>query len=139
MILLDTCVISETLKPIPDTNVINWIASLPDDLIYIPSIVIGELKKGIELLPDSKKKNSLNVWFEQFRDRFQGRILDFNEDLALTWGFLQAKLKLKGTSIPAIDGQIASYAKKHNAVLATRNVSDFKAAEINLFNPWTKE
>lgn len=86
MILLDTCVVSEAIRPLPSPNVLAWIDSLPEDRVFLSSLVIGELQKGSALL----------IWLEQLRERFRDRILPFDEETALRWGILTADLEKAG-------------------------------------------
>jgi len=119
MILLDTCVISEVLKPHPSTAVLNWLDSLPEDRVYLPALVLGELQKGVESLPQGKKRSLLRLWLEQLCQRFQGRILDFDEGKA-----------------PAIDSQLAAQTLQHQGILATRNLKDFEFTGAQVLSPW---
>jgi predicted nucleic acid-binding protein len=75
MIILDTCVVSETLRPEPSKKVLERLDSLPEHRMHLPVFVVGELQKGIELLPKGKKQKALKIWFEQLCERFYDRIL----------------------------------------------------------------
>ncbi|MFP4618873.1 MAG: type II toxin-antitoxin system VapC family toxin [Spirochaetaceae bacterium] len=136
MILLDTCVVSETMRPIPSRNVLNWLDGLPESRVYLPAPVIGELHKGVELLPKGNSQNALRVWLEQLRERFTGKILSFDEETAALWGVLTAGLEKSGRRLPVIDGILAALALRHSALLATRNVSDFQDTGVEVVNPW---
>ncbi len=135
--LLDTCVISELVSKRPNQAVIDWIDSIDDDHIYLSVITIGEIKKGIEKLPDSARKEQLTEWLEEdLLSRFQGRIVGVETAVMLTWGTLTAKLEQQGTPMPAIDSLIAAIALHGNLALVTRNVQDFHESNLILFNPW---
>jgi toxin FitB len=136
MIILDSCVISESLKPAPNSKVTSWIASLEEENVFLPALALGELQKGIEILDDGKKRQALRMWFEQLRQRFQGRVLPFDEETAIVWGGLCARLAKKGRPAPVIDGIIAATALRHDALLATRNISDFESSGVKTINPW---
>lgn len=136
MIVLDTCVISEALRPKPDPRVMAWIDSLPEPLVYLPALVLGELEKGVELLPPGSKRSALRLWLEQLRQRFSGRILSFDEETALRWGDLSARSQAAGRRLPVTDGQLAATALQHAALLATRNVDDFRGTGVEIINPW---
>lgn len=136
MIVLDTCVISEALRPEPDPRVMAWIDSLPEQLVYLPALVLGELEKGVELLPEGSKRSALRLWLEQLRQRFSGRILSFDEETALRWGDLSARSQAAGRRLPVTDGQLAATALQHAALLATRNVDDFRGTGVEIINPW---
>lgn len=134
--LLDTCVISELVSKRPNQAVIDWIDNIDDEHIYLSVITLGEIKKGIEKLPDSARKETLAEWLEEdLLSRFQGRILGIDASVMLTWGILMAKLEQQGTPMPAMDSLIAAIALHGNLTLVTRNVQDFQNSETILFNP----
>ncbi|MBK7918746.1 MAG: type II toxin-antitoxin system VapC family toxin [Chloroflexi bacterium] len=135
--LLDTCVISELVSKKPETAVIDWIDGIDDEYFYLSVITIGEIKKGIEKLPDSERKELLASWLEEdLLSRFQGRILSFETAVMLTWGSLTAKLEQEGKKLPAIDSLIAAIALTNNLTLVTRNIADFQNTGVSLLNPW---
>jgi toxin FitB len=136
MIILDTCVISECLKPSPSAALMEWIDSIPEEQAHLPSIALGELQKGVELLVNGKKRQALRLWLEQLRQRFDGKILSFDEDSAILWGDLSARLIKLGKPTPVVDGMIAAIALKHDALLATRNAKDFRDTGVKLVNPF---
>lgn len=136
MILLDTCVVSEAMQAQPAPAVLSWIASLHEADVWLPSPVVGELRSGISRLDDGAKRAALELWFEQLGARFAGRILAFDEHTALAWGTLTARLSREGRRLPVMDGLIAALTLQHAAVLATRNVADFRAAGVETVDPW---
>lgn len=136
MILLDTCVISEALRPKPSPAVLQWIDGIPESRAFLPSVVLGELHKGIEQLEAGRKRDALRLWFEQLRERFTGRVASFDEETAVVWGSLLAGLGSRGRSLPIIDGIIAATALRHSALLATRNTLDFLDTGVEVINPW---
>lgn len=136
MILLDTCVVSEAIRPEPSTKVLWWLEELPEHRVYIPAIVLGELQKGVALLPEGNKRSALMVWLEQLRERFRGRILDFDEESAVTWGTLSARMERSGRKMPAVDGMLAALALRYSALFATRNTDDFTGTGVDTVNPW---
>ena len=136
MILLDTCVVSEALKPEPSAAVLDWVDQLSEPQVYLPALVIGELHKGVHLLPESGKRQALRVWLEQLEARFAGRILSVDHAVCITSGRLTADLKREGTTIPAVHLMLAALAIHHSAVLATRNTGHFAATGADLVNPW---
>ena len=139
MILLDTCVISEALRPEPDPKVMAWIEGLPEDQVYLPALVLGELERGVELLPEGDKRAALRLWLEQLRHRFSGRILSFDEETAVRWGDLAARSQAAGQRLPVTDGLLAATALQYAALLATRNEDDFRETGVELINPWEGE
>jgi predicted nucleic acid-binding protein len=135
--LLDTCVISELVSKRPNSNVVEFVDSLDDDEIYLSVITIGEIIKGIEKLPKSKRKQELHTWLkEDLFARFSGKIIPIDNDVITTWGLLTARLELAGTPMPAIDSLIAATALTHAFALMTRNVNDFEGASVEIVNPW---
>ncbi|MDY7027836.1 MAG: type II toxin-antitoxin system VapC family toxin [Spirochaetota bacterium] len=136
MILLDTCVISEALRPDPSSKVTAWLEDLQEEQVYLPALVIGELEKGVELLPKGYKQAALRLWLEQLRRRFKGRILPFDEETAVLWGSLTARCRKSGRRLPVIDSMLAAIALRHAALLATRNVSDYDDTGADVVNPW---
>jgi len=139
VILLDTCVVSEALRPEPAQRVTAWIESLPEEQVYLPALVLGELEKGVRLLPRGSKRSALRLWLEQLRRRFNGKILSFDEETALWWGDLTARSQSAGWPLPVIDGLLAATALQHAALLATRNTDDFRGTGVELINPWEFE
>ncbi|MFW6360802.1 MAG: type II toxin-antitoxin system VapC family toxin [Spirochaetota bacterium] len=136
MIVLDTGVISEALRPEPDSRVMEWIDGLPEEQVYLSALVLGELEKGVELLPQGSKRTALRLWLEQLRQRFSGRILSFDEQTALRWGDLAARSQAAGRRLPVIDGMLAATALQYKALLASRNVDDFRGTGVEVLNPW---
>ena len=135
--LLDTCVISELIKQEPNPKVIQWISSLDEVNLFICVLTIAELHKGIEKLPESRKKSTLHKWVTyDLRKRFKNRIIDFDIQAAKTWGKIQAKSELSGKTLPVIDGLIAAIGHFHDLVVVTRNIKDMKASGVELLNPW---
>jgi predicted nucleic acid-binding protein len=135
--LLDTNVISELVAKQPNPRVVAWIDALDPSSVYLSVITIGELRKGIEKLPDSQRKATLQAWLnDDLLVRFSGRILELDIPVMLTWGELVGRLEQNGTPVPALDSLIAALAHYHKYTLATRNEADFRATGIGIVNPW---
>ncbi len=135
--LLDTCVLSELVKKFPNPNVVGWISGVNENNLFICVLTIGEIHKGVEKLPSSKKKAKLHKWVtHDLLDRFKNRVLDFDLATASLWGQLQAQSELQGTPMPAIDGQIAATGVLNNLTVVTRNTSDMEICGVSLYNPW---
>lgn len=135
--LLDTNVISELISKQPAARVTAWVDSVDQESIFLSVITIGELKKGVEKLPESNRKNQLNAWLEQdLLVRFQDQIIPLDLPVLLTWGAMYAELERKGKPLPAVDSLLAASALQHGLTLVTRDTADFEAAGISLYNPW---
>ena len=135
--LIDTCVVGEVIKPKPNIKVISWLRKQKESQLYISVLTLGEISKGIEKIKDRKRKKELHLWLaDDLRERFSGRILPINEQVALTWGQIQGKAELRGKSMPAIDGLIAATALVFDMVVVTRNISDMEESGVVLLDPW---
>lgn len=135
--LLDTNVISELVAKQPNQRVIEWLDDLDPDSIYLSVITIGELRKGIEKLPDSPRRDKLFDWLvNELLVRFQDRILALDVDVMLTWGKLVGRLEQSGRRLSAIDSLIAALALARSCSLVTRNEADFKGVGLKIINPW---
>jgi predicted nucleic acid-binding protein len=135
--LLDTNVIPELVARQPDPRVVQWLDSLDPNSIYLSVITIGELRKGIEKLPDSQRKETLSDWLSNdLLVRFSGRVLMLDVEVMLTWGALMGQLERQGRPLPAMDSLIAALARHHHCSLVTRNEGDFAATGITIVNPW---
>jgi predicted nucleic acid-binding protein len=133
--LLDTCVISELVKPNPNRKVVGWVSSQKEDYLFLSVLTLGEIQKGISKLSESNKK--LRIWLRtDLLERFKGRIVPVDEEIALTWGAIQAAAEQNGTIIPSIDGLIAATGITHNMTVVTRNVVGMEPSGALLFNPW---
>jgi toxin FitB len=132
--LIDTNVLSELVRPKPNKNVLAWFASTPDDALYISTITIGEIRKGIERLPAGARREKLRVWLEHdLRDWFGEHILPISVEVVGEWGRLLAQTR---RTVPSIDSLIAATARHHGLRLVSRNVKDFDYAMIDVINPW---
>lgn len=137
-ILLDTNIISEVRRPQPDVSVLNWLAELDEDRAYISVIALAEIRRGISLLEQGRKRDALTDWLaDELTQRFSGRILLVDQRIAIAWGDLMALTKQKGLGLASMDGLIAATALVHNLTLATRNVKDFQSLGLQIFNPWS--
>ena len=135
--LLDTCVISELVAKKPNPKVVSWIDSIDPDSAYLSVITIGEIRKGIEKLPDSRRKTTLHSWLiEELMARFSGKILPIDTEVVLMWGQLIGSLESDGKKMAAIDSLIAATALYNHCSLVTRNETDFKHTGIGIINPW---
>ena len=133
--LLDTNVVSEVLKPIPNVNVIEWLTYIKTEHMAISVVTLGEISKGIELTtPNSTKRIGLTRWLEiDLVEWFEDRIISINTDVADKWGYICAQTP----KIPATDAFLAATALVYNMKMVTRNVKDFgHVAGLEIVNPW---
>ena len=132
--LLDTNIISELKRPKPNQQVLDWFSTVPKESLYLSVMTLGEIRKGINKLPDGQKKQALTNWLEKDIPLwFDSRLLTIDIGVADYWGQLQAQLT---RPLPAIDSLIAATALYHNLCLVTRNVNDFDYPNLNLLNLW---
>ncbi len=135
--LLDTNIISELIKPQPEPKVVSWFQATSEDSLHLSVLTIGEIRKGIDLLPLGHKRALLESWLSNdLVLRFAGRILEVNLDIAERWGLISAQAKIAGTPLAVIDGFMAATALHHNLTLVTRNTKDVRVAGINTLNLW---
>jgi len=134
--LLDTCVISELVKPSPNPIVLDWLNDIPSERLFLSVITIGEIRKGLTNLPNSKRKDRLTEWLNSLSEDYQDRIYSIDLAVAENWGVMQGKAEKSGMPMSSIDSLIAAIAYTHNLVLVTRNEIDFKATNLPINNPW---
>ncbi len=136
MILLDTNVMSELMKPVPDPAVERWFL-LNEEECVLASVAIGELAYGVAKLDDGAPKARLAEQIAEWRFHFAGRSQAFTMTTALLYGEILGKARRNGRPMSVPDAQIAAIANEHGCALATRNVSDFAVTELQLIDPWT--
>ena len=132
--LLDTNVLSELRRKTPDAAVLEWFTRRPASTLYLSVLTIGELRKGIEGVPDAKRRMALTDWLEtDLPAFFAGRILPVDTQVADRWGRL---LSAAGRPLPAIDSLLAASAAQHGLSMVTRNSRDFADLGLDVINPW---
>jgi toxin FitB len=134
--LLDTNILSNISKPAPSAPLIAWMAEQVDQDLFIASLTIAEIRRGVLEKPAGKRRDQLEAWFsgpEGPQTLFAGRVLPFDEKAALIWGRLMADGKAKGRPRGALDTIIAAVAEANGCVVVTDNENDF--AEIEILNP----
>jgi len=137
MILLDTNVISEPLRRAPEPCVIRWIDAQALETLYVSAITVAELRFGVANLPVGRRRDALQTSLEnQILPLFSGRVRPFDMDCTTAYAELMANAKSAGLAIAAADGYIAAIAAANRFSVATRDVSPFQAAGINVINPW---
>ena len=137
MILLDTNILSELMRPSPERVVEQWLADQPAASMFISVITEAELRYGVALLPAGKRRSVLAAAIENMLgEDFSGRILPFDSSAAVAFAEIAASRRQAGRPITQADAQIAATARSRGASLATRNVPDFQECGIEVINPW---
>ena len=134
--LLDTCVISEFVKKQPEKKVIAWLDAQLEESLFLSSLTVGKIQKGIALLPASKRRADLEIWLENVIYRYDTRILPLDTSVMRTWGKLIGALEPKGRVLPFLDSLIAATALFHKLILVTRNEGDFAGTNAGILNIW---
>ena len=134
--LLDTCVLSEAVKKIPDQHVLRWLEARKPHELCTSAMSLGELQRGIIRLPESKRRTELSLWLQSLETSFENRILALDTSVVRVWAQITVHPELQGKPIAAFDSIIAATAKAHDCLLVTRNVRDFANAGIEVLNPW---
>jgi len=138
MILLDTNVLSDLLRPCPAQKVLDWLSAQPRGSLFTSTIVRAEILYGIHLLPEGRRKAALlEAALAIFGEDLAGQVLSFDSDAADAYAEIGAARKLAGRPISQFDAMIAGIARSRGAILATRNVKDFDVCGIEVFDPWT--
>jgi predicted nucleic acid-binding protein len=132
--LLDTNVVSETIRHSPNKALIAWLEQIPGEELFISVLTLGEIRKGLEALTDRKRREKLRVWLDHELVRwFEGRVLPVDILVADRWGRLLAEV---GRSVPTIDSLLAATALHHDLTLVTRNAKDFEYPGLEVINPY---
>ena len=135
--LLDTCVVSELVRPRPKASVVSWVLERDEDELFLSVITIGELEKGIARLPDSPKRVALEQWVRrELADRSRDRLLAVDSGVAARWGALVGASEARGQPLPIIDSLIAATSLQHDFTVVTRNTDDLERCGARCFNPW---
>ncbi len=136
MILVDTNVLSEPTKPVPNQKVMEWLRTNSSRL-WLPSPVIAELRYGAEKLPQSRKRQKLEEFEAKVLQQYRERVVDFDVAAAQVHGVLRAKLRRMGKPVEAPDTYVAAIAMSRNAAIATRNRAHFEHTGVALIDPWS--
>jgi hypothetical protein len=137
MIVLDTNVLSEVMRPAPSARVLRWLAAQPAERLFTTTIAQAEIFYGIELLPKGKRRYALQTAAEaMFEEDFAGRVLPFDSDAARMFAKIAAIRRGLGRPIAYFDAQLAAIAQSRDAAVATRNTSDFDHCGVGVLNPW---
>jgi predicted nucleic acid-binding protein len=136
MILLDTNVVSEAMKPLPNRQVLGWLNTQAAETLFVSSITFAELLFGVAAMPQGQRKLRLEETVDGLADMYKGRILGFDLDTAKTYAQLAALAKSKGQGFPTADGYIAAIAASKRMIVATRDTAPFAAVGLEVINPW---
>ena len=137
MIVLDTNVISEVMKPSPSAFVLDWLNQENSERLYLTSVSLGEIEYGLRILPEGHRRRELQDRFRRFvASAFALRVLGYDEQAAQFYGEVMAARRALGRPMSALDGQIAAIAKAHGAAVATRNIRDFEHCGVELMDPF---
>ncbi|NBU28192.1 MAG: type II toxin-antitoxin system VapC family toxin [Caulobacteraceae bacterium] len=137
MILLDTNVVSEAMKPEPNPAVRDWLDAQAAETLFLSSITLAELMFGIGALPAGRRRDGLTRVLEQLLDLFAGRILAFDTEAAMRYAGLAVRARAAGKGFPTPDGYIAAIAAAQGFAVASRDTSAFTAAGLTVMDPWT--
>jgi len=135
--LIDTNVVSEVMRPLPEPRVLLWMNAQPDKRLYLSTTILAELLSGLAAMPDGQRKLGLQALLRRLRgDWFAGRVLPFTEEAAERYGEIVSRARGRGRAIEMADGQIAAVAAVHGFAVATRDTGPFEAAGVMVVNPW---
>ncbi|MDR9095483.1 type II toxin-antitoxin system VapC family toxin [Burkholderia multivorans] len=136
MILLDTNVVSEAMRPEPHPAVRNWLNEQSAETLYLSSVTLAELLFGIAALPAGKRKNTLESALDGLMELFGDRVLSFDLDAARHYAELAVTARTAGLGFPTPDGYIAAIAASRGFIVASRDTGPYQAAGLRVINPW---
>lgn len=132
--LLDTNILSETVRRAPNKSVLAWLDQIPGEALFVSVLTLGEIRKGIEAITDKKRREKLRLWLEHdLPVWFEGRVLPVDLAVADRWGRILAEV---GRPVPTIDSLLAATALHHELRLVTRNATDFEYPGLEVINPF---
>lgn len=137
--LLDTCAISEFVKTVIDEGLKHFVSAVSNENLFLSTMTIAELHRGVIRMVDSKRKSDLTIWLGELEEAFENRILPFEFNSAIHWAKINSQAESKGQKLSAFDSIIASVASSNDLVLITRNTKDFASANIEIINPWSTQ
>ena len=138
MILLDTNVVSELIRPNPDSEVMDWVGRQAAPELHVSAITEAELRYGAEVLPKGRRRNMLLDEIEaMLREDFEGRVVPFDSYAARAYASIASARRAAGRPISHPDCQIAAVARALGASVATRDVNDFEGCGVEVIDPWT--
>ena len=136
MIILDTNVVSEMMRAMPQSAVLGWFATQSAEDVHVTAITMAEVLFGIELLPTGKRRKDIRAGADRTFGVFAGHILAFDERAAHAFSLISSSRRKQGRPMSEFDAQIAAIARVYGATLATRHITDFEGCGLRLVNPW---
>lgn len=136
MIIVDTNVVSELMKPSPSAQVVEWVRARNGSELFTTSITLAEILYGLARLPDGRRKELLRTTASEVFAAFDDQVLPFDSSAATHYAEVVGGRDQLGLPIDGFDAQIASICRAHGAALATRNLKDFRQTDVNLIDPW---
>jgi len=137
--LLDTNVVSEWVRPRPNSSVVRWLTEADEDRVCLSVITFAEVRRGIEKMSAGRRREALLLWLQvELPTRFEGRILGVDRVVAEAWGTLMAASAKLGANLNSMDAFLAATAAVHSLTLVTRNTKHFERLGIPLLNPWAE-
>jgi toxin FitB len=134
--LIDTNIVSEWVKPRPDAGIVSWLDEVDEDRVFLSIVSLAEIRFGIERLAPGRRRNRLDRWLrEELPERFEGRIVPVDGQVADACGRLLARARQAGRGLGAMDALVAATCQACDLVLATRNLGDFDGLGVELFAP----
>jgi len=136
VIVLDTNVVSELMRPSPARALVDWVRAHSERDLYTTSITLGEISYGIERLPEGRRKELLRITAQDVFNAFEGHVLPFDAKAALRYATIVSDRESAGLPIDGFDAQTAAICRTRQATLATRNLKDFQGTGIDVIDPW---
>jgi toxin FitB len=136
--LLDTCVLSETVKKRPNPHVVEWVNKQPPAQLFLSTVTLAEIKKGLFKIKTTQPERylALQHWLQNIEVKFAFRILELTQNVLHDWAKIAADAELNGKKMAVMDSLIAATAYHHRLIVVTGNVDDFKAAPVEIVNPY---
>jgi predicted nucleic acid-binding protein len=135
-VLLDTCVVSELARPNADRRVLDHVAALRSEDLYLSVLTIGEIAAGVARLEQGARRTSLERFLLRLEQDWSERVLPIDVETAHIWGETAAAARRRGRTIPAVEGLLAATAQRHGLQVMTRNVADFSETGVAVIDPW---
>ena len=136
MIVLDTNVVSEAMKPEPHPAVLDWLNEQASQTLYLSSVTLAELLFGIAALPEGRRKDRLSIALDGLLGLFRDRVLPFDTDAARRYAVLAVAANAAGRGFPTPDGYIAAIAASRSFIVASRDTAPYEAAGVSVIDPW---